>query len=137
MKYPLAREVVYFASQLGMYTGEYAFITFELSVNEVDLKIKDPFKWVNGRYGTTTNFTQDYRRMLDSVLVMAVNVQGSKELEKFNYNLKIKASQAPFYSKAYQGNATMPWGEVKNLFYTPVSKHVKLKISLLFNNNEH
>ncbi|KAK3705209.1 hypothetical protein QZH41_014003, partial [Actinostola sp. cb2023] len=119
MKYSLAREVIYFAGQLGLYTGDYAFILFELSVNEVDLKIKDPTKWLNGVHRATNIKTDNFKNMFKSVLVMAVNVPGSVGYEKFNYQLKIKASQAPFYSKVYQGNITLPWGEKRNLFDTP------------------
>jgi len=122
MKYSLAREIIFYASELGMNNGDYVFIMFELSVNEVDLKIKDPYKWFNGKFTATNNQTENFQQMFQNVLIMTVNVQGSKELESFNYQMKIKASQAPFYSGVYTGNVTMPWGEVIDYFKIPVCK---------------
>ena len=120
MKYKLAREVVYFAGEIGMNNGDYAFIVFELSTDEVKLNQKEQLKWFKGNYVNTTNVTASFKQAFESVLVMAVNVFRSKVYEEFNYNLKIKASEEPFYSNSYRGYIRMPWGELRNKFDTPV-----------------
>jgi hypothetical protein len=122
VKYSLAREIVYFAAQLGMTTGDYVFIVFELSVDQLRIKLKDSTKWFNSLHKATANFTQSLKEAFESVLILTVNLPGSKEYEDFNYDLKIKAPQPPFFSDVYQGYKNYGWGKVYN-FDIPVSCH--------------
>ncbi|XP_031575273.1 speract receptor-like isoform X2 [Actinia tenebrosa] len=109
MKYSLAREVLYFAAQTGMVSGDYVFIAFELSMDELRNKIKDQTKWFNSLHvETQINFTVNFKDMFKSVLVLSVNFPGSKEYEEFDKQVKIKAPEAPFYSNMYKGFTCIP-----------------------------
>lgn len=129
MKFSLAREILYYAAQTGMTSGDYVFIAFEVSIDELRNKYKDPSKWFTSLHEETLNFTTNFNDMLKSVLTLSVNFPGSKEYEEFDKQVKIRAPEAPFYSDVYKGFSFIPSIGLVDKSKTPVSKLLIVNVS--------
>ena len=110
--YQVAREAMLAAYQSDMINGEYAFILFELGINELYDKMEYPSKWFVSHYIHTLHTDPEIKKAFGAVLLMAPKLPGLSYLV-FEAKLKRRISDLPWNSSAY----------VEKIPGTPYFKH--------------
>ena len=90
------------AYQSDMINGEYAFILFELSINELYDKMEYPFKWFISHYTPTLHTTREVKKAFKAVLLMAPKLPG-RNYSVFEVELKRRMLDLPWNSSEYVG----------------------------------
>jgi len=103
MDISLAREALYYASELGD-TKDYAFILFALDANTVWANTSLGDSWLDGKFpGESENITESLKKAFESSLVIAMNPLRTSQYETFVSQLKTKTKDPPTSSSFYEG----------------------------------
>eukprot|EP00794_Sanderia_malayensis_P009041 gene9041-10008_t len=106
--YPVTREALVYASELGMTNGAYAFILVTMSPVEFLVRIRRPFKWFISDYESATEDRKAKEKAKARVkeafatsLLLGPTIKQTKETEEFQMKMRTESNTAPFYSDYY------------------------------------
>ena len=85
-----------------MTNGKYAYILFDVSLNNVHDKMVYPFKWFISHYTPTLDTTPEIKKAFESVFIMAVRAP-KKSYGVFLNEVKRRIKDAPWFGKEYTG----------------------------------
>ena len=110
-EYDYAIEGIYYAWKEGMTNGDFAFIMYEQSRDQISRRLKSQYQWFASSWYDGSRAPAIEKAMRAALVLGPVTLQ--RGYNTFAMKLKNKMAHWPFFSDAYLGNMTN--GKAKNL----------------------